>query len=127
MWGLHPGVIGLLAVVFVTSAGCLGALSLLARNTWVLRADTRARENEHWRLDQEERFAELRRQFASLQNDVTADLDRAIQERETASATNARAGKRSKRAESVEQQGPRTRAQVRAERLGGLHSIGGEG
>ncbi len=127
MWGLHPGVIVLLAAALALSGGTLVVLSLVARNTFVLRADTRKREGEGWRLDQEERFAELRRQFASLQSDVTADLERATGERETATALNARNGKRNKREAEVVQQGPRTRDQVRAERLptlrpGGLDS-----
>ncbi len=125
--GLPLGVIVLLAALCLLSLGSLGIAVASARNTWVFRSDTRKREGELWKLDHEEQFAALRRQFLQLADDVASDLGRAVDERERAGAANARAGKREKRtaASMGVEQGARTRDVVRRERLGSIVAVGG--
>ncbi len=125
MWGLPPAAVVLLFAACSLSAAALFGVVLVARNTWVLRADSRHRESDAWKLDQGEAFSALRREFANLSADVESDMRRATQERESASTNNARAAKRTRTAPVIEQ--PRTRAQVRRERLGGFGMVQGGG
>lgn len=123
MGGIPVGVWVALAALFLLSVGSLAACILCARSTYVLSADARRRENTLWRGDQEDAFKGLERRFAALADDVTADLGRATEERERAGAATARTAKREKRL-NPDALAPRTRAQVRAERLADLRVIG---
>ncbi len=127
MLGLSFAASLFLTLACTLSGAALAVSFIAARNTYVLRADARKRDSDTWRLDQEESFAALRRTFLQLSDDVAGDLGRATSEREQASALNARAGKRVKRAEGVQQDyQPRTRDVVRRERLGQMRAVGGE-
>lgn len=109
-----------LAAALLLSCVCVALVAYGVRTVHVLRADSRKREADGWRLDQEESFKALERRFAALSDDLTADLQRATRERENAQAANARAGRTQRRAQQQLDTGPRTREDVRRERLGDL-------
>ena len=126
MGGIPVAAWVLLALGLLLSIGCVAVCAFALRTVWVLRADVRRRESELWKLDQEAGFDALARRFTSLSEDVHADMESATRERTNAQATNARAGKKHHEAQRVIDAGPRTKDQVRTDRLRGLSVVAGE-
>jgi len=123
---LSPAIIVVLSLACALCVASVVLCALFFRNNYALRAESRQREAETWRADQEEQFAALRRQFLTLSEDVERDLGAATRERQGASAGNARAARRERSAQVYAAE-PRTRAQVRSERLRGVPLASGDG
>lgn len=97
------------------SGGALGLAVYTARSTAALAGARHESRCTARHEEGEENFRKLRREFAALSEDVTADVETAATERQRAGAAAARAAKAAKAtAESPEQATGETRDQWRA-------------